>query len=361
MKIAMLSSGNSVHVKKLANGLVNMGHDITLYTLPDYNKVLKEYDKRVRIVLLPVSGKKGYYLNVPFLKHHLKKEKYDLINAHFVSGCGTMARLTGIHPLALAAFGADVYDYPYKSKTHMKRIIRNLDEADIITSTSHVMADEIRKYYNRDKEIIVTPFGVDVEKFKPIDVEKDNKDVIRFGYIKKIEKKYGVDILVDAFYEMCMEHSDIKAELLIYGNGSMLEEIKEKVRNYSMEDKIKIMGYIENDLTPVEYNKMDVVCFPSILDSESFGVAAVEAMACGVPVIASDASGFTEVIDDNVTGKIIPKNDKDALKKMMYEFYLKPEEDRRKMGEEGVKRVKKYYDFEDNIKTYYEAIKKVIE
>lgn len=161
-----------------------------MYTLPDYNKLLSDFDKRVKIVKLPFSGKKGYYLNVPYLKKEIENGKYDLVNSHYASGFGTMARLTGIHPMALAVFGADVYDYPFKSKSNMKRVIKNLENADVITSTSHVMAKKVREYYHEDKPIIVTPFGVDLNIFYPRVVDKD--DYFEFGIVKKSKKNTGL-------------------------------------------------------------------------------------------------------------------------------------------------------------------------
>lgn len=296
MKIAFISSGNSIHVKKIANWLVKRNHDITLYTLPDYNKLLNDFDKKVNIVKLPFAGKKGYYLNVPFLRKKLKKENYDLINCHYASGCGTMARLTGIHPISLAVFGADVYDYPYKSKSNMKRVIKNLDNADVITSTSHVMVKKIHEYYKNQKNIYVTPFGVDLNKFCPQEIEKD--DIFEFGIVKKIEHKYGIDILLKAYKALKSEIPESKTRLVIYGRGAALEEYKSLAINLEIEKSVEFKGFIQNELVPKALGHMDVACFPSRLDSESFGVAAVEAMACGTPVIASDASGFTEVIEN---------------------------------------------------------------
>ena len=296
MKIAFISSGNSIHVKKIANWLVKKNYEITLYTLPDYDKLLNDFDKKVKIVKLPFAGKKGYYLNVPFLRKKLKEGNYDLINSHYASGCGTMARLTGIHPISLAVFGADVYDYPYKSKSNMKRVIKNLNNADVITSTSHVMVKKIHEYYDNQKNIYVTPFGVDLNRFYPQEIEKD--DVFEFGIVKKIERKYGIDILLRAYKAFRDEIPESKTKLVIYGRGSALEEYKSLALNLGIEESVEFKGFIQNELVPKVLSHMDVACFPSRLDSESFGVAAVEAMACGTPVIASDASGFTEVIEN---------------------------------------------------------------
>ena len=102
MKIAMISSGSSIHVKKIANALVERGYEITLFTLPNHDKLLDDFDKRVKVVKLPIKGKPGYILNAPYIKRYLKSHSYDIVNSHYASGYGTLARLSGKHPIVLA-------------------------------------------------------------------------------------------------------------------------------------------------------------------------------------------------------------------------------------------------------------------
>ena len=358
MKIAMISSGSSIHVKKIANALVERGHEITLYTLPNHNKLLGDFDKRIRVVKLPVKGKLGYYLNAPFIKSNLKKYPVDVVNSHYASGYGTLARLVGKHPLALAVFGADVYEYPFQSAMKMRTAIKNLDYADVITSTSHVMADKVREFYHKEREIIVTPFGVDLNRFYPVQVEKD--DVFEIGIVKKIEKKYGIDYLLEAVKLLKSQYKIEKCRLVIYGRGSAVEEYKKLSEYMGLDDCVFFMGFIKNEKVPEALSHMDVACFPSVEDSESFGVAAVEAMACGVPVVASDASGFTEVVEDGVTGLIVPKRDSVALAEAIYKIYQMNPEERGKMSRAGIKRVIDLYNFENNMDTYEDAINIVL-
>ena len=83
-------------------------------------------------------------------------------------------------------------------------------------------------------------------------------------------------------------------------------------------------------------------------NSESFGVAAVEAMACGIPVQVSDADGFAEVVQDGVTGLIAPKGDIDAIADNMYKL-LTDKALRDNMSQAAVNRVKQLYDWESNV------------
>ena len=95
-------------------------------------------------------------------------------------------------------------------------------------------------------------------------------------------------------------------------------------------------------------------------NSESFGVAAVEAMACGIPVQVSDADGFAEVVEDGVTGLIAPKGEVNAIAENMYRLLI-DEDMRMKMSKAAVERVKKLYDWNKNVelmeKIYFSLLK----
>lgn len=359
MNIAFVSSGRSIHVKKIANGLVMHGHKVTLYTLPDHTDLINQFDKRIKINILKFGGKLGYYFNAPFLRKMLLKGNFDLVNCHYVSGYGTLTRLANVHPIVASVFGSDVYDYPFKSKSNMKRIIKNLDSATVITSTSLVMANKVREYYKTTKPIYVTHFGVDTNIFKPYNLERDNKRFFTFGIVKKLEDKYGIDLLIKAFAKFLDIFCDkFKFRLLIYGKGSKEKAYRELVKKLNVQDYVHFKGYIKNELVPKALSEMDVVCLPS--QSESFGVAAVEAMACAKPVIVSDASGFTEVVEDKSCGFIFPKGDLNALVSKMKICYEMNEEDLKTMGLNGYNRVQKMFNFEDNIMTYIEAISQAL-
>lgn len=355
MNIAMISSGNSIHVKKIANALATRGYNITLYTLPNHNKLLPDLDRRIEVVKLPFKGKLGYYLNASFIRNAIKKRPVDLVNSHYASGYGTLARLVGRHPLVLAVFGSDVFDYPFRSRWNMRTIIRNLDCADIITSTSQVMADKVRAFYNRDREIYITPFGVDLELFYPRPCDKTDR--FEIGIIKKIEAIYGFDVLLHAMKRLIDEYGMERIHLSAYGRGSKAEYFASLAKDMGLEDFVSFCGFVRNEDVPKVLSGLDVACFPSVVD-ESFGVAIVEAMACGVPVVASDALGFTEVIEDGVTGLIVPQKDEIALAEALYKVYQMSSEERMNMGRAGVERTRKLYNFENNMNEYEEALKK---
>ncbi|MDR3551939.1 MAG: glycosyltransferase family 4 protein, partial [Clostridia bacterium] len=113
--------------------------------------------------------------------------------------------------------------------------------------------------------------------------------------------------------------------------------------------------YLPHGEVPAILRGFDLFCAPSICDSESFGVAAVEAMACGVPVVVSNADGFREVVVDGKTGFIVPKRDFATLANKMFLLARDPAL-RRAMGDEGRLHVLANYRWADNVLMMEDAL-----
>ena len=282
---------------------------------------------------LPISGTKGYILNIPFLRYQIKKINPDIINVHYASGYGTLAMLSGLKDYIMSVWGSDVYDFPKSNKLNKFLVERNLNRAKVICSTSEVMAKHVSEYFSlrNGLNIEITPFGVDVNKFKPI--SKNNEDSFVIGTVKTLRPKYGIDILIKAFSAL-VEKGYSKVRLEIAGVGYQAEELKALTRSLNIEEKVSFLGWVENNDVPKLLNKFDLYVAPSCLDSESFGVAIVEASACALPVIVSNVGGLPEVVIDKITGAIVEPNDVGGLAGAIEDMILLPEE-AKEMGRAG--------------------------
>ena len=349
MKVLFLSNAKSIHTVKWVNALSGRGHEVHLAYKKDDYPVEKNIDNRVILHQLKNSGTKGYYLNSRELNKLYKTLKPDVVNAHYASGYGTLARHSKLKPLILSVWGSDVYDFPYHSKIKMKILKENINFAGKIASTSYSMAAQVEKIMGIKMDITVTPFGVDTDLFKPISTVK--KD-FTFGIVKTLSKKYGIEYIIKAFKilldRMEAESIPIKPKFEVYGRGILEEELKELTKKLNISDRVYFNGYIPNINVPEAINGMDIFCLGSESESESFGVAAVEAMACAVPVIATDVSGFKEVMVNGETGFIVPRKDENAMAEAMYNLMLNSEL-RKKMGKNGRKRVIELYDWKKNV------------
>ncbi len=355
MKIAFLSAAQSSHTIKWVNALSQKGHDVRLYTLPNHAGRPGEIDRRVRTVALRRGGFAGYFLNAGQLRRELDDFAPDIVNAHYASGYGTLARLSRVHPLLLSVWGSDVYSFPDKSPLHKKLVADNLNAADAIASTSGIMAGRTKKLLSGEKRIFITPFGVDCALFAPV---KHTGKGFTVGAMKALEPPYGLEDLVWAFSLFRKAAPDVDATLEIYGKGSLAGKLQQMIDGLGLSDRAFLRGAVPNEAVPGILGGMDVVCLPSL--EESFGVSAVEAMACGIPVVTSDADGFLETVEADVTGFIVPKKQPGAVAQKLCELAADPEL-RRRLGEAGRKRVLERYDFSKNVETMEQAYRSVIQ
>jgi L-malate glycosyltransferase len=347
MRILFLSAGNSIHTVRWVNTLADRGHEVHLVYNAEHLPTNNIVNEKVIQHKLKYSGFLAYYLNAGELAKLTKIISPDLINAHYASGYGTLARIAKLKPLILSVWGSDIYDFPYQSKLKMKILKKNIKFADRIASTSLSMAKHVEQIMNENIDIVVTPFGVDTNLFKPIEI---NRSKFVFGIVKTLKKNYGIEYIIKGFKILLErlenESIDINPILEIYGEGGMKEELKNLCLKLNISDKVFFKGYIPNKDVPFAINKFDVFCLGSI--SESFGVAAVEAMACEVPVIATNVSGFREVLIHGETGYIIPKENEEAMADKMYDLII-DEKLRKTLGEKGRDRVLQLYDWEKNV------------
>ncbi|MBC8526083.1 MAG: glycosyltransferase [Candidatus Cloacimonetes bacterium] len=352
MKICYLADSNSIHTQKWVKYFVEKGYKISLISFsPHKIEGTKSYFIKLPFPksISPVGSnflKLQYFLSIFKIRKIVNKIKPDILHSHWATSYGIVGSFINYHPFIVSVWGSDIYEFPYKSIIHKWLIKRVLKSADRICSTSIVMSKEIAKFTN--KKIFVTPFGVDVEKFKP-PKQESNKKYFTIGTIKSLEEKYGLEYLIRAFAILKKQLNDKKIKLEIYGKGSQEEYLKKLSYDLGLSNVIGFKGYISHDLVPEKFQCFDIAVFPSISDSESFGVAAIEAQACGVPVVVSNVGGLPEVVNNGKTGFVVPPKDSYIIaKKILYLYENK--NIRKKMGNTARKFVIENYVWENNAK-----------
>ena len=266
------------------------------------------------------------------------------MHAHYATGYGLLGSLSGFSPFILSVWGGDVYSFPKKSFIHKFIIKYNLKKANKILSTSRVMANETKQYTK--KNIIVTPFGINRKVFYPKKVENTlfKKEDIVIGTIKTLESKYGIEYLIKAFKILVDKHPDLPLKLLIVGGGALEDYLKLVVHELNIVDKVVFTGKVNYKEVPAFHNMISIFASLSIFDSESFGVAILEASATGVPAVVTNVGGLPEVVENGKTGFVVPKENSqkaaEAIEKLVLNKDLREE-----MGRNGINRVKELYDW----------------
>ncbi len=356
IRILMLANAESIHTVRWANAIAaNQGYEVHLVS---QRAALEKIHADVRVWVAPWSTSLGYFLNAPFVRGVIRTIRPTLVHAHYASGYGTLGRLAGFHPLVVSVWGADVYDFPRKSAVHKWLILRNLASADRVLSTSQVMAVETQKY--TEKEIDVTPFGVELDQFEPrAEASIFGREDIVIGTVKTLDPKYGIEFLIRAFRLVKDRHPNLRLKMLIVGTGPDESRLKKLAVELGVMQDAVFVGHIEYREVPRYHNMLSVSVFVSVKHSESFGVAVIEASACGKPVVVANVGGLPEVVEDGVTGFVVeprnPEQTANAIEKLVLDESL-----RRRMGERGKRRVARLYNWTENVNEMLRIYRAVI-
>mgnify|MGYP001627892974 CR=1 FL=1 len=318
MHIALIGSRSSIHVVRWANSLYKRGFKITLFTMHEKKDNLLE---GINVIELPFKNPYGYILNIPYLRSKLKELAPDLVHSMYAFGHSFLARMAAYKPHIVSVFGSDIYDDTEKNFIYKRIVKDNILKADVVCSTSNVMGQRIKEVIEREININITPFGVDIQRFDKIEGCKKDKSEFVIGTVKKLEDKYGVDVLIKSFALFVDKYPKLNTRLIIVGEGSKKQELVLLAKELEVLDKCEFIGFVKYNEVPIWLQKMHVFMELSRLISESFGVSVIEAMACKLPVIVSNVGGLKEVVDDKKTGIIIPnENYKVASEKIEYLF-----------------------------------------
>ncbi len=347
MRVLFIGSQKSNHSKKWVNNLVARGHEVLLVYQHESSDTSVEFDSRVKTHMLKYGGYKSYILNVPEIRKIYHDFKPDVVNAHYMAGYGLMATLAGLRPLVLNCYGSDIFVAPKKNKI-VRWIIKNLlNKADAVAATSKAMAAEAKHIMgNSQKDVTVTPFGVDVGLFKKDENRKQNEQPV-IGIIKYLKLEYNIPLLIKAF-AITKDKASVKPLLHIYGSGPLKDVFVSLCNDLGITDDVSFFETIPNQEVPKALNSMDI--FVNSSNVESFGVNIVEAMACELPVVATPCPGPKEVIDNGITGVVLKGWNPDELAEELIKL-VENSALREQYGKAGREKVLREYDWSKNVET----------
>jgi glycosyltransferase involved in cell wall biosynthesis len=354
-RILLLSDIDSSHTRKWAVSLANRGHAIAVFSLRRSES--EWYKKYPELRVIDAEGyatgkfyarsfsKLSYLRFVPALRAAIQEFKPDVVHAHYATSYGLLGVRSKFHPLVISVWGSDIFEFPKSSWLNRRLVTYNLNRADRILSTSHVMKDEVLKYVQRKVE--VTPFGVDTEQFSPKAVPHifaPGTKVI--GIIKSLEENYGIDVLLRAFALVKKEFTTSPVKLLIAGDGSRAQAYRDLSDTLDLADDVVFTGRLPQEEIATVHNQLDI--FVSLSVFESFGVSLVEAMACEKPAVVTAVGGLKEVAVENETALFVPPRDDRKTADAILQL-LRNSDQAKQFGEAGRRRVLSLYDWQKNL------------
>lgn len=243
---------------------------------------------------------------------------------------------------------------------------RLLPEVDLmIAGTPPIAHDALREANIRPERIVIIPNGVDITLFFPptdkgllkerLNLPPDDLAICVAG---RVEKEKGIDYLLDAFHQILQQHTGVK--LVIVGSGKALTNLRQRSRRLDLDDWVIFAGSVANEDMPCFYGASDIFVMPTLRE-ESIPFVVLEAMACGLPVIASDVSGNKAIIEDGKEGFLFRMGDVPDLVDKLSKLIPPENRDLRvKMGISGRAKIVKEYSIEVMVERIESVIRKAV-
>lgn len=327
------TGGMNVYIRELAGALDKQGHSVDIFTRVHDPKdpQIVNLGQNTRLIHLKAGedeeiNKLAVYAYLPdfacnvesFRKHDGRQ--YDLVFSHYwLSGWAgkylqqwwQVPHTIMFHTLGAVkntiAIGEDEPELRVETERDLAQHCHH-----IIASTEQEREELMLHYGASPQSISVVPCGVNLELFQPVDKEiarqqlgfVDNKLVL---FVGRIEPLKGIEQL---FKAMPYWQNNQRPRLVIVGGDEHsqgeMESLQELSRQLEIQDSVTFSGLIKHEQTPYFYSAADVCVVPSYY--ESFGLTALESLACGTPVVATDVGAFKSVIRQGETGYVVKDN-----------------------------------------------------
>jgi D-inositol-3-phosphate glycosyltransferase len=344
------TGGMNVYVRDLSRELAHRGHRVDVYTRsqdPSLPRISRELGNGVRVVHVPAGPEHPYdkhlvYDHLPeFVDGVLAQTeadgiRYDVLHSHYWLSGAVAQELRRrwdtpvLHMFhTLGKMKDAVAQRPEERETARRIAVETeiVRLADLLVAATPVEEEQLVGLYSADSASIrvISP-GVDTERFHPIPPAHAKEqiglctDCCIILFVGRIEPLKGIDNLLRAIALVVDQRPKLRQDLrvpIIGGDPDRVREDDEMVRLQELREELGIgdvvtfLGAKDQDMLQYYYSAAEMVVMPS--DYESFGMVALEAMACGTPVIASDVGGLAFLVQHGRTGYRVPARDAAAL------------------------------------------------
>lgn len=280
----------------------------------------------------------------------LGRERYDLLHAHWVAPNALVALWPGVHGkgtlIAAGLHGSDVF---LAEKALARPAIRRaLARCGLLTGCSPELVERVRRigYHGRPSRVI--PYGVDTDTFRPATELRGERDeepwrerldipgtaTVLLG-VGRLATKKGFQVLIDVLPRLLSDFGDLHA--IIAGDGDRMPAFRAAVDGWRPDHaaRVHLPGAVAHDDLPGLYRGADLFVLPAVHDPQGnvdgLPNVILEALASGLPVIATAVSGIPLAVESGVQGVLVPEQDPEALREAVAGLLGNPEQ-RRLMG-----------------------------
>lgn len=253
------------------------------------------------------------------VRRQLRSQQFDLVHAHWIVPNGIVAAMAMASPLAIGLHGSDVF---LSEKPGVRSFAAwALRRSRLLTGCSPELVDRVRALGFPEERSRVIPYGVDVRTFSPdpargrawrekLGVPEGAPLVLSVG---RMATKKGFHVLMQALPALLDRHPD--AHVVLAGGGDLLPEFQKQAERWP--GRLHLPGPVLRDTLPDLYRAADLFVLPAVHDSkgnvDGLPNVILEAMASGLPVVASGISGIPLAVEEGATGLLVPEKDPGAL------------------------------------------------
>lgn len=348
---ARLIGGGERYLADLSNSLAARGHEVFVALAPDAPLKDELFAVPKDNILFSRMRNALDVFSAFELADFARRNRVEIIHAH----------LARDYPLA--AFAARLAKKPFVFTRHVLFPLKRLQKFILkkvggIVAPSKAIAESLAKQniFPPDK-IEIIRYGVNVEHFSPR--EKTPHEIFTVGTIGHLAPIKGHDVFVRAADIVLQKHKSIR--FVIVGEdksvaGRNRRALEDLIEQLDLKTKIELAGWTD-DVRP-SLRKFDL--FVSAARAEAFGLVIVEAMLCGIPVVATRSEGASEIIEDGVSGVLVPNEDAEILAKAILELFGDADK-REQLIHNGRRRAREHFSLEKMVSKTEEFYRRVLE
>ena len=333
--------------------------------------------KGIRVVTYPsikLAERFGVPYPIPTIKAYKKFaqviSKCDLVHAHghvYMSSClaGKLAKKYK-KPFIVTQHNTFI---DYQSWLNImekmndfiigKSVLKHADR--ILTVSKETMKYVLKLGADKSKTSVIYN-GVDTNRFHSVKKGESRKKLglpkerrIIFS-VRRLVYKNGVDTLIESAHLVARDNPDVL--FVVVGKGPSRKLIEDRIKELGIENNIKLTGFVQDELLPVYYDAADYFVLPSA-SGEGLPLVLFEAMACGLPVIATTVGGTPEIINHLKNGVLVPPKNPEAIAEALLKL-LAEEELGKSIGEEAKRTVEDTFTWEENVRKLKEVYSEFI-
>ena len=351
MRICMVGNATAVHLQRWATAYRDAGHTVSVVSIR--SAIIPGIDVQT-VAVGPINTPIRFWTLLSYVRlaasvRRLVRSCFpDVVNPHFVTTSGTLARIAGVHPIVLTAWGSDVIPADGERNGFVAGTLNGwaVAGADGVTAASDYLAGWIGQA-SPGTLVDIVPFGVDTTRFRPRSRTERTGEPFTVGVVKSLEARYGIDVAIRAMERVVRAVPD--ARLVIAGGGTEEANLRALVANLDLDAHVSFVGRIPHDDVPTLMDTFDVLVNPTVVP-ESFGVVILEGSAMELPIVATDVGGVPDVCVRDTTGILVPPRDPVALANAIVDLASNPEL-RGSMGAAGRSFVNERFDWSTSVET----------